>query len=114
MVKKKYNLTYTLKKIIVKKAYLKIKVDYTIKMNYELDLKKVIEEIKKNKAKKICIQLPDGLKQYANQISDKIQKETKTNPYIWLGSCFGACDLPLQVKNIGVDMLIQWGHSQWN
>jgi len=82
-------------------------------MEYDLEMKKVCSEIKKNKAKNICIQLPDGLKQYADKISEKIKKETKANVVIWLGSCFGACDLPLQVKNIGVDMLIQWGHTRW-
>ena len=32
---------------------------------------------------------------------------------IWGGSCYGACDVPLQVERLGVDLLIQWGHSEW-
>jgi 2-(3-amino-3-carboxypropyl)histidine synthase len=82
-------------------------------MKYELELKKVISEIKKTNAKKVCIQLPDGLKQYANKISDEITKKTKAKTYIWLGSCFGACDIPIYAEKTGAEMLIQWGHSKW-
>ena len=82
-------------------------------MEYDLELERAVKEIKKNKAKNVCIQLPDGLKQYAGKISNEIKKKTKANVMIWLGSCFGACDIPLQIKNAGVDMLIQWGHSKW-
>lgn len=82
-------------------------------MQYHLEMEKAIQEIKSKKAKKVCIQLPDGLKQYAKEITDKIRKETETNVYIWLGSCFGACDIPEGIKKIGIDLLIQWGHSSW-
>jgi len=80
---------------------------------YDLELDNIIKEIKRNKAKTVCLQLPDGLKQHAGKICDKIKKETRADPMIWLGSCFGACDIPLQAKNAGADMLIQWGHSRW-
>lgn len=30
-----------------------------------------------------------------------------TNP------CFGACDVPLQVENLGVEFVVQFGHSEW-
>lgn len=78
---------------------------------YNLELSKAIKEIKKQKAKTVCIQLPDGLKPKAKEIADKIEKETNAKVLIWAGSCFGACDIPdLKDK---VDLLIQWGHSRW-
>ena len=77
---------------------------------YNLELDKVIKEIKKQKAKSVCIQLPDGLKPKAKEIVGKIEKETNAKCVIWAGSCFGACDIP-NLKNI--DLLIQWGHSKW-
>lgn len=80
---------------------------------YNLELQRAVSEIKKQKAKKVCIQLPDGLKPQANKIADFLGKETKADIIIWLGSCFGACDMPKQVENLGVDLLIQWGHSGW-
>lgn len=78
-------------------------------MEYDLELEKVVAEIKKQKAKTVCIQLPDGLKPEATKIVDFIEKKTDVICFIWLGSCFGACDYP-DLKNI--DLLIQFGHSE--
>ncbi len=77
---------------------------------YNLELKKAIEHIKLKKAKTVCIQLPDGLKPKAKEIADKIKEQTDAKVIFWAGSCFGACDIP----NIDADLLIQWGHSEWN
>ena len=82
-------------------------------MAYDLELGKAIARIKDKKAKRICIQLPDGLKPKAKEICDAIKKETNAEVFIWAGSCFGACDIPLEVKNLDVDLLIQWGHAPW-
>lgn len=82
-------------------------------MEYDLELKNAIKEIRKAKATKVCIQLPDGLKPKAGEISKEIEKATGVEVLIWGGSCFGACDVPVQVEKLGVDMLISWGHSQW-
>ena len=79
--------------------------------DYDLDLERAVNSIKSQKAKIVCIQLPDGLKPGAKEISDRIEKETKAKVIIWAGSCFGACDTP-DIK--GIDLLIQWGHSKWN
>ena len=46
-------------------------------MQYNLELDKAIAQIKKNKAKTVCIQLPDGLKPEAKNIADTIEKQTK-------------------------------------
>lgn len=75
---------------------------------YDFEFAKVIREIKKSKAKRVLIQLPDGLKPRAKEIVDRIEKETDV--FIWAGSCFGACDVP-DVKD--VDLVVQFGHSKW-
>lgn len=77
---------------------------------YNLELEKAVKEIKKSKAKTVLVQLPDGLKPKAKEIQDFLQKKTKAEIVIWLGSCFGACDIP----KADVDLIIQWGHSRWN
>jgi len=82
-------------------------------MEYDLELGKVVDEIKKQNAGKVCIQLPDGLKPMAGNIKKEIENKTGSIVVIWLGSCFGACDVPLQVENLGVDLLVQFGHSKW-
>ena len=81
--------------------------------NYDIEMEKVIERIKKDNAKKVCLQLPDGLKPRAKEIQSEIKKSTDADVIIWMGSCYGACDVPLQIERIGVDLLIQWGHSTW-
>ncbi len=80
---------------------------------YNLELEKAAEEIKKADAKLVCIQLPDGLKPKAKEIQDYLEKNTNAKIIIWLGSCWGACDIPLQVEKLGADLLIQWGHSPY-
>ena len=82
-------------------------------MDYDLELGKAVNAINKQKSKLVCIQLPSGLRPKAKEITDAIEDKTKAKVIIWAGSCFGACDVPLQVKQLGVDMLIQWGHSEW-
>ena len=80
---------------------------------YNLEINKIIIEIKKQKAKTVCLQLPDGLKPKAEEIQKAIEKETACNVIIWGGSCYGSCDLPLDVKRLGVDLLIHFGHAAW-
>ena len=81
--------------------------------NYDIELNKAVDEIKKANAKLVCIQLPDGLKPKAREIQEYIEKNTDASVVVWLGSCWGGCDVPLSVEKLGVDLLIQWGHSHY-
>ncbi|MDP1729541.1 MAG: diphthamide synthesis protein [archaeon] len=86
-------------------------------LNYDLELEKAVKEIQKGKYKRVLIQLPEGFKPYAmdiyQEIKNKLGEKNKTEIMIWLDSCFGACDVPLEVQRIGVDLIIQFGHSAW-
>ena len=64
-------------------------------MSYKLELDNVIKEIKERKATQVLVQLPDGLKIKTNEVIDYIEGKTDAKCFIWLTSCFGACDLPL-------------------
>jgi len=77
-------------------------------MKYDLELDNAVDKIKKENAGTVCIQLPFGLRNKAVEIVSYLEKNTDTEVFIWLGSCFGACDFP----NLDVDLLIQWGHSK--
>lgn len=79
-------------------------------MEYDLELERAAKEIKKNKAKTVCVQLPEGLKPKAVEIADYLKEKTNAEIFIWADSCFGACDVP-DLKNI--DLLVQWGHEEW-
>ena len=76
---------------------------------YDLELDKVVEKIKKEKARRVCIQLADGLKPRATEITDYIKKRVNAEIFIWMDSCFGACDVP----ELDVDLLIQFGHNEF-
>ena len=84
-----------------------------IEKKYELEINKVIFEIKKAKAKLVLLQFPDGLKPYAMSIVDYLEEKTNAEFLIWIESCFGACDTPVGLEKIKpkIDLIIQFGHS---
>ncbi len=87
-------------------------MNYTIanlEKNYELELDRIVSEIRKSGAKSVLLQLPDGLKPWATSIADFLEEKTSANVRIYLGDCFGACDLP----NSSCDLVIQFGHAPW-
>ena len=80
---------------------------------YTIDLEKVLSAIKEKNAQTVCIQLPEGMKPYAEEIEQEITAKTNAKVFIWLGSNFGACDIPLGLQRIGIDLLISWGHNRF-
>lgn len=86
-------------------------------LDYNFELEKAAAEIKKQKAKKVLIQLPEGFKPYALQIVEELKNQTKNSAefFIWMDSCYGACDIPIaESEKLGIDLIIQFGHSAWN
>ena len=88
---------------------------------YDLELERVSQIIKESKAKLVCIQLPDGLKPKAAEIVNHLKTATNTEIIIWLGSCFGNCDIPNfsgehsildSTDSIKPNLIIQWGHDE--
>jgi diphthamide biosynthesis enzyme Dph1/Dph2-like protein len=87
-------------------------------LDYDLELEKVAAEIAKLKGKspKVCLQFPDGLKLYANEITDELKQKLadrnkEVQLYIWAGSNFGACDIPIQLKGLDFDLVVNFGHT---
>lgn len=87
-----------------------------IQEKYDLELEKVLSEIKKKKSKMVLLQFPDGLKQFATTIVDYLREQTnnKTEFLIWMGSCYGACDTPVGLEKLKpkIDLVIQFGHNE--
>ena len=83
--------------------------------DYDLEIERAVKTIKKEKAKLVLLQFPDGLKNVSTEVAKEIEERTDAKIMIWLGSCFGACDIPQpeRLEKLGVDMIIQWGHSAW-
>ena len=81
---------------------------------YNAELERVITTIRTVGATIVCIQLPDGMKPMAFEIERDISAQTNAKVLIWLGSNFGACDVPLGLPKMGVDLFISWGHNQFH
>lgn len=81
---------------------------------YDLELEKIINEIKNKKFKLVLLQFPDGLKQYATTIVDYLKENVNVEFLIWFGSCYGACDTPILGKELEkeIDLVIQFGHNE--
>lgn len=102
-----------------------VKTIQELEENYDLELERIIEQIRSNNAKLVLLQFPDGLKPYATIIVDYL--ESKLAPkgvppnsevggkfLIWFGTCFGACDIPVGLEKIKpkIDLIIQFGHNE--
>jgi len=84
-----------------------------IEQEYDLELARIIKTVKKEKEKRVLLQFPDGLKPYSTSVVDYLEEKCKNVQFfIFLGTCFGACDIP-QVDEKDFDLIIQFGHSEW-
>ena len=76
---------------------------------------KVIKLIKKENAKIVLLQFPEGLKPYAVAVVDYLKERAlKVVFLIWIGSCYGACDTPVGLEKLKpqIDLVIQFGHNE--
>lgn len=80
-------------------------------MTYNLQIEEAVKKIREIGAKQVLIQLPDGLKPKATEIAAHLERETQASIVIWADSCWGVCDTPVGINNLGFDLLIQFGHS---
>ncbi len=79
---------------------------------YELELERVAEEIRKRGARRVLLQLPDGMRPFAFQMADYIRQATPSEVIISGDSCYGACDVASrQALELNVDLLIHYGHA---
>ena len=95
---------------------MEIKTINDLEEKYDLELEKVLGEIRSAKAKLVLLQFPDGLKTYATSVVDFLEEKTngKVRFLIWLGSCYGACDTPVLGKELEekIDLVVQFGHNE--
>ncbi len=72
---------------------------------YDFDIGKANEELARLEAKKVMLQVPDGLRRRTYQITSELDAEVT----VWGGTCYGACDLPLDIGDN--DALVHFGHT---
>ena len=82
-------------------------------MTLNFEKEKLIEELKKRNPKKVLVQLAEGIKRDASEISEWI--EGLGIECIFSGeSCWGACSVAVQeAQALGVDLLVHFGHAQF-
>ncbi len=71
---------------------------------------RIIDTIEKRGAKKIGLQLPEGLKRLGPEIARKIEECTGVVVYISGNPCYGACDIDEQLRK-HVDLMFHFGHA---
>src|SRR3989344_3169446 len=82
-------------------------------MVLDFEKEKLIAELKERKPKKVLVQLAEGIKRDASEISNWI--EGLGIECIFSGeSCWGACSVAVQeAQALGVDLLVHFGHAQF-
>jgi len=79
---------------------------------YDLELDEVCKTIKEKEYRTILLQFPEGLKKLATEVKDLLEERTNTDVIIYADPCYGACDLPLHLNYLGIDFLVQFGHTK--
>jgi len=79
---------------------------------FDYEEERIKLEINKLGAKRVLIQLPQGLKPEATRIA-KIVEKAGALPMISADPCYGACDIPMnEAQGLGIDLVIHFGHSK--
>ncbi len=79
---------------------------------FDIEAETLRREIRKRRAGKVLIQLPEGLKREGLRIAHLIEDEGAL-PIISADPCYGACDLASSEANsLSVDLIVHYGHSQ--
>ncbi|MFW6375595.1 MAG: diphthamide biosynthesis enzyme Dph2 [Thermoplasmatota archaeon] len=73
---------------------------------FKFDIASAKDQLKEMGAERALLQVPDGLRRKADKIAESLDIEIS----IWGGSCYGSCDLPLEIGE--ADVLIHVGHSE--
>lgn len=80
--------------------------------NFDFEEERVKQVILKLGAKRVLIQLPEGLKPESPLIAKTIEK-LGVQPVISADPCYGACDLAIaEAESLGVDLIVHYGHSK--
>jgi len=79
---------------------------------FDFEEERIKQEIAKLDAKRVLIQLPEGLKPQGPQLASMIER-TGALPLVSADPCYGACDLSMsEAESLGVDLILHFGHSR--
>ena len=79
---------------------------------YDLETEGAADEIRRLNARRVLVQLPDGLRPGGLTLAKELGQLTGAEVILSGDSCYGACDLALtQADAVGADLIIHYGHS---
>ncbi|MGQ9624042.1 MAG: diphthamide biosynthesis enzyme Dph2 [Candidatus Bathycorpusculaceae bacterium] len=80
--------------------------------HFDFEEERVKQKILEIGAKRVLIQLPEGLKNDAPRLS-KIVEKAGALPIISADPCYGACDLATaEAESLDADLIVHYGHSK--
>jgi len=80
--------------------------------HYDFEQERIKREILRLNARRVLIQLPEGLKPQALHITKTIEKFGAL-PIVSADPCYGACDLATaEAEGLNADLLIHYGHAK--
>jgi 2-(3-amino-3-carboxypropyl)histidine synthase len=79
---------------------------------FDFEEERIKQEITKLGAKRVLLQLPEGLKPEGPSLA-KIIEKTGALPLISADPCYGACDLAIaEAERLGIDLIVHFGHAK--
>ena len=79
---------------------------------FDFEEERIKQEIARLNAKRVLLQLPEGLKPEAPRLA-KIVEKAGALPIVSADPCYGACDLATsEAEDLGVDLVLHFGHAK--
>ncbi len=80
---------------------------------FDFEEERLKQEIAKLGAKRVLLQLPEGLKPQAPRLAEIVEKGGAI-AIISADPCYGACDIAAEeAESLGVDLVVHFGHSKF-
>jgi len=81
-------------------------------LTFDLEEERLREEVSRRGAKRVLIQLPEGLKAVGTHLAALVEKAGAV-AIVSADPCYGACDLAtLEAESLGADLIVHYGHSE--
>lgn len=81
--------------------------------SFDFEEESLTEKIRERGAKKVLLQLPEGLKPEGPRLAMLLQKRD-IESVISADPCYGACDLPLaEAEDLNIDLIVHFGHTEF-
>lgn len=82
-------------------------------MTLDFEFDRLDKELQERKPKKVVVQLPEGIKQHAFEIVDKIKKHG-IDVLVSGETAWGGCCISLEeAKSFGADLIVHFGHAKF-